>query len=314
MNNASITIDKNSFSIKYDDASEYENVKFILKNDKENFVQKNNFYYQENDQNLLVKFFYKNNHKILYEEFERFLHYLFLSLKIISRECFDSGVKIALSVLDSNKFIFMVNSQRKFLIEFEKNNLIFYPIYNKSFTSNSELYEFYKIFFKVALNEMEGFARTKMHLENKKLYIDYYDAIDQFFYLINTIISSKELFEQNFDHSEFMQKIGCFIVKNIANRELLNLNLDCSYDHPLNNYRYITLITYKLFVKLAFDGSLIHLKQNEIDQIADAITYSNEFEATPSIISKAYDNLNKVLPFKTIEKILKKQRNIEYLF
>lgn len=89
-------------------------------------MQKNNFYYQEDDQNLLIKFFYKNNHKILYEEFERFLHYLFFNLKIISREYFDSGVKTSLNILDSNKFLFMVDSQRKFLIEFEKNNLIFH--------------------------------------------------------------------------------------------------------------------------------------------------------------------------------------------
>ena len=58
----------------------------------------------------------------------------------------------------------------------------------------------------------------------------------------------------------------------------------------------------------------MYLNQNDIDQIADAITYSNEFAEMPSIISKAYDNLSKSLPFKTIEKILKKQRNVEYLF
>ena len=67
-------------------------------------------------------------------------------------------------------------------------------------------------------------------------------------------------------------------------------------------------------MKLAFDGSFMHLKQSDIEQIADAISYSNEFADAPSIISKAYDNLNKALPFKTIERILKKQRNVEYLF
>ena len=314
MNKANIILDSNSFSMTFENQSEYQHSKCTLKDDKENFIQKNNFYYQENDIEKTITFFYKNNQKILYEVFEKLLYHLFLNTKIITKECFDEAMKSALSILDSNKFLFMVDGQRKFLIEFDKNDLIFHPIYNESFKSNVELYEFYKTFFKIALSEMEGFVRTKMRLENKKLYIDYYDAVDQFFYLISVLLSSKELFIQNFDHSDFMQKIACFIVKNVANGELLNLNLDCSYDHPLNNYRYLTLLTYKLFVKLAFDGSLLHLKQSDIEQIADAISYSNEFASAPSIISKAYDNLNKALPFKTIERILKRQRNVEYLF
>jgi hypothetical protein len=314
MNQDNIIIERDFFSIKYDNKLKYENCKIILKNDKENFIQKNNFYFKEDEFEMRIIFFYKNNHKILYEEFEKFIYHLFLTLKIITKEIFDKSIEKALRILESNKFLFMIDNQRKFLIEYDKNELILHPIYNQYFRSDSELYEFYKIFLKVALSEIEGFTRTKIRIESKKLYIDYYDGIDQFFYLINKTISLKELFEQNFDHEDFMQKIACFIIKNVASKELLNLNLDCSYNHPLNNFRYITLITYKLFMKLTFDGSLIYLNQNDIDQIADAITYSNEFAEMPSIISKAYDNLSKSLPFKTIERILKKQRNVEYLF
>ena len=218
MNKTNITLDKNSFSIEYNNKLEYENSKLAFINDKEIFIQKNNFYSQEDDDRLSIKFLYKNNHKIIYEEFEKILHHLLFTLKIISKECFDDGIKNALNILDSKKFLFMVDDQRKFLVEFDKNELILHPIYNESFKSNGELYEYYKTFFKIMLNEIEGFVRTKIRLENKKLYIDYYDAIDQFFYLMKIAITSKELFDQNFDCAEFMQRIACFIVKNVANK------------------------------------------------------------------------------------------------
>lgn len=310
----SIVINNNFFSIHYTNGTDYDAVKSTLNNEKNNLIQKNNFYYQGNDEDQTITFFYKNNGKILYEEFEKLLYHLMSTLKVIPKELFDNAIKSGVNILDSNKFLFMTNNQRKFIIEFEGSNLVFNPIFGKYFESNSDLYEYYKDLFKIALHEIEGFARTRIYLENKKLYVNYYDAIDQFFYLIQVLISSKTLFDQNFDIYDYMQHLACFIVKNIANRELQNLNVDCSYNHPLNNFRYMTLITYKLFAKLTFDGSIMNLGQNDIEQIADAITYSNDFANAPSIISKAYENLNKALPFKTIEKILKRQRNVEYLF
>ncbi len=309
-----IRIENNSIIINYKNDSEYDNAKNKVSDARDDFIQKNNFYYQFIDDEKSLIFFYKNNRGILYELCEKILYHAYLSLKIITKDILNEGIKIALKTLESKKFLFMINNQRKFLIEFSDEKLILHPIYNQSFNSMAELYEYYKIFFKVSLSAIEGFVRTRMQILEQKIYVEYYDAIDQFFYLIQCVLSDPQLFEQDFDKEIFMQQLVSFIIKNIAIKELQSLQVDFSYDHPLNNYRYVTLLTHKLFSKLSLDGSLSHLNQNDIEQIADAITYSGDFKSLPSIISNAYDKLNKAMPFKTIEKILKRQRNVEYLF
>lgn len=261
-----------------------------------------------------ISFFVRGGQNFLYESCEELLYYLFSTAKIIDKALFQKGLNEGLKVLDSSKFLFMLCEQKKFLIGVEDKRISLTPIFNESFVNDEGLLIYYKELIGIMMKSLESFVRSRLHLEGRKIFIEYYDAIDQFIYIMKELISSPKLFQQNFVIKDFLISLLRFIVKYQVNKELRNLSVDCNYDHPLDSYRYLTLMTHKLFAKLSYNGAIENLDHDDIQQLANAISYDNEFEKMPAIIANAYTNLSKVLPFKTLEKILKKNKHLEYFF
>ena len=278
------------------------------------FVLMNSYKFHFNQGDLSIIFAVRDSQGFLYEFCEELLYYLFSNLRVIDRAVLDDGLQQGINILNSKKFLFMVHNQRKFLIDIKDRYIILIPIHNEVFSSNEKVYEYYKNLFSITMQSMEGFIRSRLEIDGKKIKIEYYDAIDQFFYIMRRILSANKLFDQDFSMKEFLNSLARFIIKYIATEELKKLDVECNYDHPLNDYRYLTLMTYKLFSKLSYNGAMENLNHDDVMQLADAMTYENNFEKMPNIIADCYGNLNKVLPFKTLERILKRQKHIEHYF
>ena len=314
MNGIKINVSEKSIEFLFDNYQFYKlmSEKLILNSHTSIFINSYKFDFDQRD--LLIIFSVKDSRGFLYEFCEELLYYLFSNLKIIDKSALDDGLRQGINILNSKKFLFIVNNQRKFLIDIKDKYIILVPIHNEVFSSNEKVYEYYKSLFSITIQSMEGFIRSRFEIDGKKIRIEYYDAIDQFFYIMRKILSASKLFDQNFSIKEFLNSLACFIIKYTTTEELKKLDVECNHDHPLNDYRYLTLMTYKLFSKLSYNGAIENLNHSDIMQLADAMTYENNFEKMPNIISDCYGNLNKVLPFKTLERILKRQKNLEYYF
>lgn len=311
-----ISVDSHKIFIKFPDKNQYLDFKEKILASLTNTNLMLDFQYYLLDVEMQLIFTKANNSEIFYENCEHLFRYLSISLHLIPKQIFNLVLNKALLILNSANAIFLLPNQRKFLLTIESNNLILSPIYQNEFTTSESLLEYYKKLFSFALGALEGFIRSRIHIVNNKIIIEYNDAIDQVFYIFKKIITSPKLFEQNFNPKEYLNQLLCFIIKYIASAEVQNLRIgvECSYDHPLNSHRYLSLITYKLFSRLAENGRIDKLNQNEIIQLADAFSYENIFSSAPSLIINSYNRLCKALPFKLLEKILKKQKITECSF
>ena len=314
MNGIKINVDERSIEFLFDNDQFYKLMSEKLILTSSTFVLMNSYKFHFNQGDLSIIFSVRDSQVFLYEFCEELLYYLFSNLRVVDKAVLDDGLQQGINILYSKNFLFMVNNQRKFLIDIKDRYIILIPMHNEVFSSNEKVYEYYKNLFSITMQSMEGFIRSRLEIDGKKIKIEYYDAIDQFFYIMRRILSSSKLFDQNFSVKEFLNSLARFIIKHIATEELKKLDVECNYDHPLNDYRYLTLMTYKLFSKLSYNGAIENLNHNDVMQLADAMTYENNFEKMPNIISDCYGNLNKVLPFKTLERILKRQKHIEYYF
>jgi hypothetical protein len=314
MNGIKINIDEKFIEFLFGSEQSYKLMSEKLILIANSFVIMDIYRFHLNEVDLTVRFSIKDSKIFLYECCEELLYYLFSNLRAIDRAVLDYGLRKGINILNSKKFLFMIPNQRKFLIDIKDKYIILMPIHNEDFCSNEKIYEYYKNIFAITMQSLEGFVRSRLEIDGKKIRIEYYDAIDQFFYIMRRMLSSPKLFDQNFSTKEYLNSLARFIIKHTAIQELKKLDVECNYDHPLNDYRYLTLMTYKLFSKLSYNGAIENLDHNDVMQLADAMTYENNFEKMPNIIADCYSNLNKVLPFKTLEKILKRQKNVEYYF
>jgi hypothetical protein len=312
--NQNIVVNDRVIELEFQDSTSFKNSKEKTESRFKKSSFDKTYIYAIDDEKLKIGFYTKNNQSFLYENCEELLYYLFSSLNIIDNNILKIGLDKGLKTLKSNKFLFMLPSQRKFLIEPREKSIILIPISNISFRDEDKLQEYYRDFCMVVMKSLESFMRNRISIKDRRIFIEYYDAIDQFLYIIKELVSSPKLFEQNLPVKDFMVDITRFLVKHTVNKELKNLNVEANYDQQLSKFRYLTLITYKLFSKLSHSGAIENLDHNDIMQLADAITYDKAFEKVPSVISKAYNNLHKVLPFRTVERILKRQKNLEYYF
>lgn len=333
-----IYIDQYKITIQIDNINQYDSIKVKLldqnNNDSGNFLNKkeanDNFFnkkyfkqksFLENYQNFFtdneqkISFVKINHSKILYEDFDLFLKDFNRIFNIFDKFQILMSLNESLLILESYKMLFMVPGQRKFVLQVQNESIILSPILKNILHDDESLREFYKKFFDLVLSSIDGFIRGRVKIVENQIFINYYDAIDQFLYIIKKIISSSLLFEQNFDDKKFLNEIFHFIIKDILNTEinLLRKGIECDETHPLQKYKKLTLITYKLFNKIYnANGDLTILSQSDILQLSDAFLYENVFEDSPPFILNSYKRLSKAMPFKILEKIIKKQRIHEY--
>ena len=211
--------------------------------------------------------------------------------------------------------IFLITTDRKMILNIDGNFVILTPIVSRLAIQNISLNEYYKKLFGLVTESLDGFIRSRIKIVNNRIIIDYYDAIDQFFYVIKSIIKSADLFElKNFNAQDYLHELLEYIIRYITKSELKNLRsaIECSSDHPMNSFRSLSLVTFRLFNKLAHNGKLDYLNQNDIVQLCDAFTFDNVFDNMPLFIGLMYKKLSKAIPFKILEKILKKQKIIDY--
>lgn len=330
-----IYIDQYKIVIQIDNINQYDLIKEKLLNNHDNSSSKNefsdNFFNKkylkiknpiENYQNFFsnnenkISFVKINHSEIFYEDFDEFLKEFNKAFNIFDKFEILLALNESLLILNSSKMLFMLPNQRKFVLNIQGENIIFSPIIKKILHDDESLRSFYKKLFDLILNSIDGFIRGRIKIVENQIFINYYDAIDQFFYIIKKIISSDKLFEQNFDDKKFINDLFHFIIKDILSSEInmLKKGIECGENHPLQKHKKLTLITYKLFNKIYnANGDLTNLSQTDILQLSDAFLYENVFENSPPFILNSYKRLSKALPFKILEKIIKKQRIHEYL-
>jgi hypothetical protein len=309
-----VKIDEKLIEFHFRDLKTFQSVisKFDLHN--KNLTLLNIYYFSFDFEHFKILLSIRDSRKFSYESYEEIFYYLFSKLKFFSKEEFDELLTRGLNALDSKRFIFMVPSQRTFLLEINGSELILNPISQNLLESDLNLKEFYTEFFSISLEALPSFTRTRIRIDNKKIIIDYYDMIDQFLYILQKILASKKLFTQNFSIKDFILEFIKFLVRNTALAQMSKLNVECDENHPLYHYKYLTLITYRVFAKLAQSGSIENLTQSDITQLANGMTYEENCETMPTLISDCYVTLKKVMPIKTLEKILKKQKVQQYCF
>lgn len=326
-----VLVDPHKIVIQIDNSNQYESIKKkILENGhgnieqnffnqkyliKPNILENYQHYFAANEQKII--FTKMNNGEIFYEEFDSFLKYIIKNFDLPEKEKINQYLNDAILNLNVQSMIFLMPQEKKFLINLEGDYIVLNPIQRNILKNDESLKEYYKKMFELILESLEGFIRSRIRIINNRIIINYQDAIDQFFYILKKIISSEKLFEQKFDHKKYLNNVLHFMIKNIALSQINSLRnaLECSENHPLNKFRHLSLITYKLFNKLIYiDGDLTALQQNDILQLSDAFLYENVFENSPLFISNVYNKICKVLPFRILEKIIKKQKINEYQF
>ena len=312
MTSPKLTVSKVAIELQFNTKEEYQSGYLKLIENFESCSIVKSYRAVVDKEKFKISFLTRGGQNFLYETCEEVLYHLFSSLKMLDKKNLQSGLNDGLRTLDSSKFLFMVASQRKFLLAVDDKSISLIPILNQSFRDDDELLVYYKELIGVIMKSLEGFARSRLHLDGRKIFIEYHDAIDQFIYVMREVISSPKLFTQDFVVKDFLISLIRFIVKHRVNRELKNLNVECNYDHPLNCHRYLTLMTHKLFSKLSYNGAIESINHEEIERLAEAISYEKGFEKMPAVIANAYNNLVKVLPFKTVEKISRRSKNLEY--
>jgi hypothetical protein len=284
--------------------------KYLIKKD---FLSSYQIFFLESDHTIQI---IKRNHsEILYENFEEFINKFNNRFNIFSKDEIRKYLYESSLILNSNEIFFMTSSQKKFLIYIKDDNIILYPIIKNILNKDESLKSYYKKIFDSIMKSIDGFIKNRVKILENQIIINYYDAIDQFFYIIKKIIISDEIFEQDFDTKKYINDLLNFIIKDIVFSELqsLKIGIECDEMHPLYKYKKITLITYRLFNKiLNLNGDLCELSQLDITQLSDAFLYENIFENAPSFILKSYKRLSKAIPFKILEKIIKKQKITEY--
>jgi len=135
------------------------------------------------------------------------------------------------------------------------------------------------------------------------------------FNLTNKDLNIIDKFLKEFDEKNYLNNFINFIIKDIAlmQMNILKHGVECNPDHPLYNHKSLIILTYKLFNKIYYlNGNLINLSQSDITQLSDAFLYENLFEDSPPFIVNSYKKLSKAIPFRILEKIIKKQRIVEY--
>lgn len=300
----------NCHSIGNEFSENFFNKKYLAKKD---FFDNYQFFFFNNENK--ISFIKINHREIFYEDFEEFLKEFNEKFGSLEKNEIINSLNNSLLILNSTKMLFMIPSDRKFILNIKNENIIFSPILKIILRDQESIRSYYKKLFDSIINSIDGFVRGRVKIIENQIVINYYDAIDQFLYIIKKIISSSELFEQNFDEKKYMNDLFHFIIKDIAFSELnsLKIGIECEESHPLQKYKKLTLITYKLFNKIFYSGgNLTNLTQSEILQLSDAFLYENVFEEAPPFILNSYKRLSKAMPFKILEKIIKKQKIHEY--
>jgi hypothetical protein len=305
-------LDKNSSSNSTENEfnENFFNKKYLAKKDLFDNYQ---FFFINNENKIS---FVKINHReIFYEDFEEFIKEFNEKFNIFEKTDIINALNNGLLILNSTKMLFMIPSDRKFILNIQNENIIFSPILKIILRNQESIRSYYKKLFDSIIDSIDGFIRTRVKIIENQIVINYYDAIDQFFYIIKKIILSSDLFEQNFDEKKYMNDLFHFILKDIVCSELNSLKsgIECDENHPLQKYKKLTLIAYKLFNKIFYSGgNLTILTQSEIFQLSDAFLYENVFADAPPFILNSYKRLSKAIPFKILEKIIKKQKIHEY--
>jgi hypothetical protein len=329
-----IYIDQYKIFVQIDNINQYEIIKQKLLNQNnnnynneefnENFFSKKYLAQKDLLENYQIFFlpnenkmsFVKINHReILYEDFEEFLREINKRFNLFDKNQIIKILNDSLLILNSSKILFMLPHDRKFVLNIRKENIILSPILKTILSDEESLRSYYKKLFNEIIDTIDGFIKSKVNIIENQIIINYYDAIDQFFYIIKKIISSKNLFDQNFDEKTYINDLFHFIVKDIVFSEMnsLKYGIECGENHPLQQHKKLTLITYKLFNKIFYHGgNLKDLSQTDIMQLSDAFLYENVFENAPPFILNSYKRLSKAMPFKILEKIIKKQKIHDY--
>ncbi len=336
MNNK-IYIDQYKIDIQFDNINQYEIIKNKINNNnyelnnKTNQKDINKNYFNkkyllrdnifENFQILFsnnenkISFIKINHSEILYEELINFINKFNSEFNILDDEEISKAFNFGILKLNSNEIFFMINSDRKFLIKINDNNIILKPININIINENESLRSYYKKLFNIIIESIDGFIKDRIKIIDNQIIINYYDAIDQFLYIIKQIILSKNLFCEEFDEKDYLNNLINFIIKDIAlmQMNILKYGVECNPDHPLYNHKSLIILTYKLFNKIYYlNGNLINLSQSDITQLSDAFLYENLFEDSPPFIVNSYKKLSKAIPFRILEKIIKKQKIVEY--
>lgn len=309
-----ISLDDNGkrFDMMFNDNQVVDKLKGIITTVNPNKCIKNffedevdiNYFDDIKDKGVKVSL-YKHNKAFTYEEIEKLVERMRLSTSLLDTKMYSFALKSAFQNLVSSSHIFVPDDKPCYSIKIGGLDIIcFRFIGSNEDGSQGKVSDGINNFLQAIKQKVGKFPSCMISVHGNDVVLSDYSDTEALLYVLLDFFQESGLISIN-ERVRYANSIMRLVIKDLVTRELTSLSniISVTEDHPLSEYRHLSLQIYEIFNILSVNGELSDLSGKNIKILGDALSYNNDFDDIPPIISRSTDRLAKRLTIKLLERI-----------